>query len=139
MSWVFYGVMAIVVVGFSDIARKLASNLHDPFYTNLIFQTGSFLITVLLYVLFSRRFEWQPKDMAIAVAGGMLISVFTLLSFKALDIGPGVSVVMPALRIGGVVLVAVLGVVLLHEKLSMQSFIGLLLSLAGIVLLFTSK
>ena len=40
--------------------------------------------------------------MLYAFVGGVLIAIFTLFSIKALQIGPGVSTVMPMVRIGGV-------------------------------------
>lgn len=139
MSWVMYAIIAIAVVGFSDLSRKMASNLHDPFLSNLVFQTGSIVMTVVMYLLFSRKFVWNPRDMTIAFAGGMLVSVFTMLSFKTLELGPGLSVVMPVLRIGGVLATAIIGVLLLHEKMNIQVLSGLLFSFLGIYLLFSSK
>src|SRR5438046_1805664 len=109
MSWIIYAFGAIFAAGFSDFFRKLGSNLQDPFFTNLVFQIGTFSTAVIMYLLFSRKFENQPRDILYAIIGGVLISIFTTFSFKALSTGPGVSTVIPVLRIGGVVLVFILG------------------------------
>ena len=50
-----------------------------------------------------------------------------------------VSVAMPAMGIGGVALLALLGVFFLKEKLSWQTMAGLLFSFIGIYLLFSNK
>lgn len=139
MSWIIYAIGAILATGFSDFFRKLGSNLNDPFFSNLVFQIGTFSTAVILYLVFSRRVENQPKDIFYAVIGGVLISIFTTFSFKALSIGPGVSTVMPVLRIGGVVLIFILGIIILKEKLTLQTFLGLLFSIIGVYLLFTNK
>lgn len=138
MNWIFYALIAIGLMGVSDLFRKLASNLKDPIFSNFIFQLGAMTISTILFI-YSRKVVNNPRDIAFGLIGGMLIGLFTTFSFKALNIGPGVSVVMPALRIGGVTLVAILGIILLKEKLTLQSVFGFLFSTVGIYLLFSNK
>lgn len=137
MNWIGYSLIAIAVVGVSDLFRKLASQLKDPFFTNLIFQLGTITAAILFYVLFSRKVEYNPKLMTFAFIGGFLISTFTLISFKALALGPGASTVIPILRIGGITLLVLLGVFFLKEQLSVQKLIGLGFSFLGLYLLFS--
>ena len=139
MSWIFYSLIAIGIVGISDIFRKLASNLKDPFFTNIVFQLSATTFTIITYFIFSRKVENNPKDIVFAILGGITIAAFSLFSFKALSTGPGASVVIPVLRIGGIALLVVLGIVVLKEKLSLQTFIGLIFSSIGIYLLFSNK
>lgn len=139
MSWIIYALSAIGFLGVSDIFRKLASNIKDPLFANLIFQIGAMSAAVLTYLLFSRKVEYNPKLILFAIIGGMTIAIFTLFSFKVLSIGPGVSVVMPVLRIGGITLVAILGILFLKEKLTIQTFFGLIFSAIGLYLLFSNK
>lgn len=136
MNWISYAIIAIIIVGFSDVFRKLASGLKDPFFTNLVFQFGSITAAIILFLLFSRKTQYDPKLLSFAFIGGLLISTFTLFSFKALSAGPGVSTVMPVLRIGGIMLVVLLGIFLLKEQFTLQKFAGLVLSFAGVYLLF---
>lgn len=138
MNWIAYSLIAIGIVGVSDIFRKLASHLSDPFFTNLVFQLASASTAVITYFLFSRRVENSPREILFAVFGGVTIALFSLFSFKALSIGPGVSVVMPIMRIGGIAFLVILGIVLLREKITAQTLVGLILSSAGIYLLFSS-
>ena len=139
MSWVFYALGAIVSVAISDMFRKLGSNLHDAFLSNLIFQIGSVTMAVTLWLLFSRRLEDNAWGLTYALIGGMLVSIFTAFVFKALEIGPGVSVVMPVIRVGGVMLVAILGVLVFGEKMSTSLALGILLSVTGVYLIFSGK
>ena len=137
--WSIYALFAILFAGFSDLFRKLGSDLKDPFFSNLVFQIGTFTTSIILYLLFSRKIVNDPKGITYAVIGGILISIFTTFSFKALSSGPGASVVLPTLRIGGIMLVVVLGVLILKEKLSLNTIAGLILSSIGIYLLFSNK
>jgi uncharacterized membrane protein len=139
MSWIIYALGAISTAAVSDIFRKLGSNLKDPFFANLIFQFGASTAGLVLFLLFSRKFAGDSKTMIYAFIGGILISIFTAFSFKALSIGPGVSTVMPAMRIGGVALVAILGILVLKEKLTWNIVVGIILAGTGVYLLFLNK
>ena len=130
---------AISTGAISDLFRKLGSNLKDPFLSNVIFQAGSFTTAILLYLFFSRKFEGNPKGMMYAVIGGILISIFTTFSFKALSDGPGVSTVIPVIRIGVVLLVVILGILLFKDKLTWNIIVGILLASTGVYLLFLNK
>lgn len=76
--------------------------------------------------------------MIFAVIGGVLISIFTTFSFKALSLGP-VSQVIPIIRVGGVLLVTILGIILFKEKLTLNLILGVILSTLGLYLIFSSR
>jgi bacterial/archaeal transporter family protein len=135
MSWIIFALGAISTGAISDLFRKLGSNLKDPFFSNLLFQAGSFTMAIILYLAFSRKLEGNPNGMMYAVIGGLFISIFTTFSFKALADGPGISTVIPFIRIGVVALVVILGILLLREKLSWNIVAGLALAFAGVYLL----
>lgn len=138
-NWIIFALGAIGAGAISDLFRKLGSNLKDPFFSNAIFQGASFATALILYFIFSRKLEGNPHGMLYAFIGGIFISVFTALSFKALADGPGVSTVMPVLRIGVVLLVVVLGILLFREKLTWNIVLGVLLAGSGVYLLFLNK
>jgi len=139
MNWIIYSLIAIGIVGVSDLFRKLASNLKDPFFTNLVFQLSATATAIVSYLVFSKKIENNPRAIFFAVLGGVTIATFSLFSFKVLSIGPGASVVIPVLRIGGIALLAILSVVVLKEKITTQTFFGLIFSAIGIYLLFSNK
>lgn len=135
MGWMLYVFGAIGAIAVSDLFRKLGSNLKDPFLSNLIFQSGSITTAIILYLLFSRRFESNQQGIIFAVIGGILVSIFSTFSFKALEIGPSVSTVIPVIRVGGVLLVVILGVLVFKDKLTLNLVSGILLALVGIYLI----
>lgn len=139
MSWIVYAIGAMSAVAVSDLFRKLGSNLHDPFFSNLIFQLGSITMAATLWLLFSRKFDGNTTAISYAVLGGLLVSVFTAFLFKSLEVGPGVSTVVPVIRVGGVLLVAILGILLFGEKLTWSLALGLLLAGSGVYLIFSGK
>lgn len=139
MNWIVYTLIAIGIVGVSDIFRKLASNLKDPFFTNLVFQLAATTTAIITYLVFSRKIENNPREIIFAILGGATIATFSLFSFKALATGPGVSIVMPVMRIGGIAFLVVLGIVILSERITAQTLLGLILSFIGIYLLIANK
>jgi len=139
MNWIIFALGAIGSGAISDLFRKLGSNLKDPFFSNLIFQTGTFATAIILYLIFSRKTEGNHNGMLYAFIGGVLISIFTTFSFKALGDGPGVSTVIPVIRIGVVLLVAILGVLLFKDKLTWNIVVGVLLATAGVYILTLNK
>lgn len=139
MNWILYALGAISAVAVSDLFRKLGSNLKDPFLSNLIFQIGSITTAVILYLLFSRKFENNSHGVIFALIGGILISIFTTFSFKALELGPSVSTVIPVIRVGGVLLVAILGVLIFKDRITWSLVLGILLAISGVYLIFSGK
>ena len=96
-------------------------------------------MAIILYFLFSKKLEGNPQGMLYALIGGILISVFTTFSFKALADGPNVSTVIPVIRIGVVLLVVILGVLLFKDKLTWNIIFGILLATSGVYLLSLNK
>ena len=139
MSWIIYALGAMFAIGISDLFRKLGSNLKDALFTNLIFQLGSVTTAIILFLLFSRKIENNSQGIMYAVIGGILISLFSALSFKALNLGPGVSTVIPIMRVGGVLVVSALGVILFRDKLSWQLVVGIILACSGLYLIFSAQ
>ncbi len=139
MSWIIYAIGAIFSLGIADFFRKLGSSIKDPFVSNLLFQGAGFVTATILFLFFSKKFEGDPRGMIFAILGGIFISIFTAFSFKALAVGPGVSTVLPIMRIGGVMLVVLLGIVLLREKLTWNIVLGLIFASSGVYLLFLNK
>jgi uncharacterized membrane protein len=139
MSWVLFAFIATIAVSLADIFRKLGSSLKDPLFSNLIFQTGAFITAIVIYFVFSRQPELNPRGILYAFIGGICLSIFTTFFFKALAIGPGVSTVSPVIRIGSVMLVALLGIFLLREKLTWNLIVGILFASTGVYLLFLNK
>jgi len=137
MQWWVYTIMAISALGTADFFRKLASSIKDPIFTNLLFQAGAFTAALVIF-LTHRKTAGDSHSILYALIGGVLISLFSLASFKALSLGP-VSVVWPAIRVGGLAFVVILGVFLLKERLSMQTILGFTFAAIGLYLLLSHK
>lgn len=139
MSWIYYAIAAIGAGALADFFRKFGSTVKDPFLDNLIFETAAFITAIALYIIFSRKAVPEGNAMTYVIAGGICISIFTTLFFKTLSIGPGVSVVAPIVRAGALVLIAILGIVVLHEKFTWHLIAGIALTCLGIYMMFLNQ
>lgn len=139
MSWIVYALAAIGAEAASDIFRKLTVAIRDPFFVNLIFQSGAFLMAVLLYLGFSRKSFPGSNEITYAFIGGLCISLFTVLFLKAFSLGPGIATVSPAIRLGVVVVVTVVGLFIFREKLTWNLIAGIILASTGVYLIFLNK
>jgi uncharacterized membrane protein len=137
--WVLYGLGATFAIAMSDVYRKLSSNFTDPYLNNLVFQIGSIGMAIALWLFYSRKAEQDSLSVVYALAGGMFVSVFTALFFKALSMGPGISTVAPVVRIGGLVVVVLLGVFFLREKVTLGAGLGMSLAVAGLIIMSMSR
>jgi uncharacterized membrane protein len=139
MNWIIYALGAIGTGALADFFRKFGSVLKDPFLDNLIFQAAAFLTAIVLYILFSRKVIPSAAVMSYVILGGICVSLFTTFFFKSLSIGPGVSTIAPIVRAGGIITVALLGVLILHEKLTWSLAAGIVFASFGIYLMFLNK
>lgn len=139
MSWIWYAITAIGFGALSDLFRKFGSAVKDPFLDNLVFQTAAFMSAIVLYILFSRKPVPNDNTMTYVILGGICISLFTTFFFKTLTVGPGISVVAPIIRAGALILVALLGVILLHERLTWNLLTGIIFACIGIYLMFLNN
>ena len=80
MSWIIYALIAIALIGVSDLFRKLASDIKDPIFTNLVFQIRAFAATIVMFSL-SRKVVNNSKGILFALVGGVLVAVFLAVSF----------------------------------------------------------
>lgn len=139
MNWIFYAIAAIGAGALADFFRKFGSAVKDPFLDNLIFQTGAFITAIILYMLFSRREVPHVNTMVYVIIGGICVSLFTTFFFKSLSLGPGVSTVAPLVRAGGIITVALLGIIILQEKVTVSLAAGIVFACIGIYLMFLNK
>ena len=139
MSWIIYTIGAIAAGALADLFRKFGSAIDDPFLNNLIFQLGAVVMAFMLYIFFSRKPIPHNNIMIVIFVGGFFVSLFTTLFFKSLSLGPGVSTVAPIVRAGGIITVALLGVIILHEKLTWNLAAGIFFACIGIYLMFLNK
>lgn len=137
---IFLLILAMAVLALADFSIKQSAGKISSSLGTLIY-AGAALFMPLVWVVWTQvrgEIEVTASGIAWSVTTGLLFSVFTGLLFLLFAAGANLSFAVPIVRAGGLTLAAVLGVVLLGEQLSAQHMVGLMLAVAGIVLLFTA-
>lgn len=143
MSWTFFAFITVLLYAVFDLLVKLsADKLHgglSGFIINLVAT-----VVLFLYFLFSKMrgedvFAIKPYGIAFSVLAGVVVGVATITFLKMFATGVNLSVGVPVVRIGIVVLASILGITILREGVSGKYVLGFLVSLFGLYLLLTAN
>lgn len=143
MSLATIGLMVATMVGLAlaDFAIKQGSGRVSPAVGTLLYAVASLALPIVWTIVTAVRGEVVlTRDGALwSVVTGLAFSAVTGLLFLIFGTGVSLSVAIPTIRTGGLVLAAAIGLVVLGERLSWQYAIGSALALAGIGLVATSQ
>ena len=139
-SWQLWAVASAVFAALTAILAKVGvENVNSDFAT--LIRTGVILVVVV--VILSVTGHWQPagsistRSYAFLAMSGVATGLSWLCYFRALQLGRA-SVVAPIDKLS-VVLVAIFGVLFLHERLSTAAWFGVVLIGAGAVIIAISS
>ena len=134
-SWPFWAVLSAAFAAMTAIFAKIGiENVNSDFATFI----RTVVILLSIAFILSLTGQWQPfgavsaRSYAFLVLSGLATGASWLCYFRALKLGDA-SRVAPVDKLS-VVLVAVAGVALLGERLSIRNWTGVLLIAAGSVL-----
>ena len=137
LTTVLYFIAAMVTLGFADFATKQTAGRISPALGMLIYAataTGLGLIWTI----------WSRTHAPLLVTGvggmwavltGLAFGVFAAILFILFSQGVNLSVGTPVIRLGGVAIAAMLGIVVLREGVRFQSIAGFVLAAIGILLI----
>ncbi len=137
MRWLPYALTCSVFLALADFFVKLASNKISASLGMFIYGTTTFLISLVWigYV------KWTGQTLLITKPGlwyslavGVAFTAVTLLLYVTFA-RISVSVGSPTIRVIGIVLASLLGILILREPFTWRYLLGVLLTIAGIVLI----
>ncbi len=135
-SWTFWALLSATFAALTAIFGKIGiENLNSDFATLL--RTIVVLISLALILYATGQYQSlatiSTRSYVFLTLSGLATGASWICYFRALKLGPA-SLVAPVDKLS-VVLVAVLGVILLGEKLDLRQWSGIGLITAGVVLL----
>jgi transporter family protein len=141
LRWVAFGAGAAISLALADFSVKLAANRISSGLGAVIY--GVCTLTIGLIWLYAGRANGQQQfatreGLLAAIAVGIAFSFVTIFLYLTFATGVDISRAVPAIRITGILMASLLGIILLREGLSLRYLIGLVVALAGIYLLVTS-
>ena len=140
MGWIPYALGTALALAVADLFVKLAAGRLSNSVALLLYGSCTFL-TGLSWVLWQRACGMpqyaQTSGILAALGVGVAFSLVTLGLYATFGAGAPISVASPFIRLGGLLLASLAGLVLLREPLSWRYAIGLLLACSGVYLIVT--
>ncbi len=136
---IILALLAMAVIALADLSLKLSAGKISPSLGTLIYAATSIVIP-LAWAAWTKRtsgLNASVEGVCWSVAVGLLFSVFTGLMFVIFSRGVELSVGSPAIRMGGIVLAAILGIVVFREGITFRYLAGFALTAVGVFLVVT--
>ena len=137
MRWLPYALLCSIFLASADFFIKLASNKISASVGMLVYGTTTFTIG-LIWVGYLKL----TKQPLLITQAGLLYSIAVGVAFGAVTIllyltfaRVSVSVGSPTIRVMGILLASILGILLLHEPFTWRYLIGLILTISGVALI----
>jgi len=137
MRWLPYALVCSVFLATADFFIKLASNKISASMGMFIY--GATTFTVGLIWVGYLKITGQPL---LATQPGLLYSIAVGIAFSCVTIllyltfaRVSVSLGSPTIRVIGIVIASFLGIILLREPLTLRYILGVMLTIAGVVLI----
>ena len=137
-EWFRYAIIAALLYGLHQVFTKLAADKIGAGLGALMVE-GAATITIVVYLLALWGFgHWTQKLTAAgagySVATGICVGIGTVAFFLLFQKGGPLSAV-PGVLAGGMVIMAIVGMTLFREPISVTRLLGVGLSVAGLILL----
>ena len=137
MRWLPYALVCSIFLASADFFVKLASNKISSSMGMLIY--GATTFTVGLTWVGYLKVTKQPlvitqQGLLYSLAVGIAFSVVTLLLYLTFA-RISVSIGFPTIRVMGILLASMFGILLLHEPITWRYLFGLILTVAGVALI----
>jgi drug/metabolite transporter (DMT)-like permease len=139
-NWMVYAFGTALVLAGADFFVKLASGKISNSLAFLIYGTCTFLAG-LGWVMWQRSHHVQqfaqPAGILAALGVGLAFSAVTSGLYITFGAGAPISLASPLIRLGGLLLASLAGILLLGEPLTFRYIAGVLFAVLGIYLIIT--
>ena len=137
MRWIPYALLCSIFLASADFFVKLASNKISSSMGMLVY--GATTFTVGLTWVGYLKLTKQPllitqQGLLYSLAVGIAFSVVTLLLYLTFA-HISVSIGSPTIRVMGILIASLFGILLLHEPFTWRYLLGLILTVAGVALI----
>lgn len=141
MAWLNFAFLTIFFYSLFDFFLKVSSDKINTwlnaFIVNLVATIVLLVFVIIVKFQGEKLFDIKPGGILFSVLAGLAIGGASIFFVKMFATGTNLSVGVPLVRIGMVILGSILGIVLLKEGFNLKYVLGVLLSLAGLFLVIT--
>lgn len=141
MNWLTFALVTIIFYSLMDFFIKLSSDkIHSGLGGSIINLVSTIVLLVFLFyskLQGEKVLETKPGGILYSTLAGISIGFATIFFLKMFATGTNLSVGVPLVRVGIVLLASVLGILFLKEAISFKYLIGFILAVIGLYLLIT--
>lgn len=136
---IFFFLAGMAVLGFADFSIKQTSGKISPALGTLIYAIVA-ILPPLVWTLWTRTHEpllITQDGVTWAAITGIAFGVFTGIMFLLFSQGVNLTIGSPVVRMGGIAVAALFGILIFREGLNWQYIVGFALAALGIFLIAT--
>ncbi|MDP2909357.1 MAG: hypothetical protein Q8N77_06140 [Nanoarchaeota archaeon] len=139
--WFIAALVAALAYGLHNIFTKIAAgHISDSLGGFLLEITAA--TCILLYIFFliatDEKFSFTSRGVIFSILAGICVGIGTVLYFVIFSRGGELSIAGPMVLVGGVLLMAVAGIVFFKEHVSFLKLAGLVLGVVSLWMLKSS-
>ena len=137
MRWIPYALLCSIFLASADFFVKLASNKISSSMGMLVYGATTFTVglTWVGYLKVTKQaLLITQQGLLYSLAVGIAFSVVTLLLYLTFA-RISVSIGSPTIRVMGILIASLFGILLLHEPFTCRYLLGLILTIAGVALI----
>lgn len=143
MNWLSTALLTIVFYSLFDLCVKLASGKINDNLGAAIMNITSFVVAIIWFLLRTQIGGEQvvvtKPGLIYSLIAGVFVGLASIFFIRMFALGTNLSIGVPLVRVGMIILGSVFGVFLLKEGINLRYGVGFILSLLGLYLVMTAK
>ncbi|MGV3774135.1 MAG: hypothetical protein ACO1QB_14640 [Verrucomicrobiales bacterium] len=139
MNWLLYAGMAAVALAAADVMVKLASGKVSNSLGMLLYGVIPFGAGLVWFIIRLRNevAVAHPMGVVYGLGVGVMFASVTFCMYAAFSAGAPMTVTSPVIRLGGLILASIAGVLIWKEPITLRYVLGLCLTCGGMYLILT--
>lgn len=139
MNWITFAILTVIFYALFDFFMKLSSTRIHAGLGGFIINAVSAVVLLIFIAIVRLRGEAmgtiKSGGILYSVLAGIVIGLATIFFLKMFSTGVNLSIGIPLVRIGIVLLASLIGIFILKEGFTTRYVLGFILALAGLYLL----
>ena len=143
MNWLTTALFTIIFYSLFDLFLKFAAGKINDNLGAAIINITSFVVAISWFLirvqLGGEQVSLTKPGLIYSIIAGVFVGLASIFFIRMFALGVNLSIGVPLVRVGMIVLGSLFGILILKEGVSTRYLIGFLLSVLGLYLIMTAK